>query len=820
MASLLHVFGWWLLIQALALAALPLCLVTLRALPDRGYGVSKAFGLLAFAYPAWLLITLGFFENRRPWLLAAAALVAALAWGVIWRPLADELRAFLRRHRALLVWEEGVLLAAFLGFLAVRSLNPEIKDTEKFMDFAFLNGVTRSLHFPPIDPWFAGHTVNYYHFGYLMQGLLTVLSGVPSAEAFNLALGALFALTACGVFALGYNVVEGLGAETRPSHGPWSWHEHRGPLAGGLIACFLVLIAGNLYGPLRLLADPSYLGKGFWDGMGWAATRVLVIKQGQQDLDYTINEFPIFSFLLGDLHPHVLALPFAVLALTLAYAWLREPLSWPLPLRRPTVVPFLAGAVSLGSLYFLNSWDLPTYFGLAAAAIWLGSGRLPRAAGTAGLLALCAVALYLPFYLTFRPPIEGQGGLPLGLVPIHSRLDQFLEFWGAQLVPPLALLVLMVLRQGGLRRALGGATGLLRPPPVGIVAPVGKPARVIPRSGPSGGSVSGGRRAPESSATRGRSAWDVRLSVLLLAGIAAVAAARGLAVLVFATAIAAVAAAALWRERGDRGLQFALGLVAAAGLLLAVCEVVYIRDFYGGALRRMNTVFKFYFQAWLLLGIGGAVSVIAVARAVRGRTGATLVFAGVTALLGGAGLIYPLHTSWHRTEHVGKPGAATVWQWLTAGSLEKRPTLDGMAWMRRFHPEDWEAVQWLRRETAHRRESPVVLEAWGPAYSELARVSTQVGVPTVLGWEQHERLWRGNQAWAEIESRKRDVDAIYGSLRLSDVQPLLEKYRIAYIFIGYAERQRYPPEALAKFDTTVPAAFRQGDTAIYQVGAR
>ena len=84
-------------------------------------------------------------------------------------------------------------------------------------------------------------------------------------------------------------------------------------------------MAGNLWTALRLVDGSGMWSRDFWQGIGWNATRVLVIKSGDQDVDYTINEFPAFSFLLGDLHPHVLTLPFALLAVGLAYRWLLAP---------------------------------------------------------------------------------------------------------------------------------------------------------------------------------------------------------------------------------------------------------------------------------------------------------------------------------------------------------------------------------------------------------------------------------------------------------------------------------------------------------------
>ncbi|HEX2035683.1 MAG TPA: DUF2298 domain-containing protein [Chloroflexota bacterium] len=214
---------WWLIAQAVALCALPLALAAFRPLADRGYGLSKAFGLLVFGYVAWLLGLSRLLPNGVPALLLTLVLVAAGSV-LVWRREGGALLAFWRRRRGLLLLEEGIFLGSYLGFLFIRSYNPEIAGTEKFMDFAFMNAVTRSASFPPLDPWLAPSptvpdpTINYYYFGYLMQGLLLELANVvpgavPPAVGFNLALGLLFGLAATGSFSLAYGLARDLVAD-------------------------------------------------------------------------------------------------------------------------------------------------------------------------------------------------------------------------------------------------------------------------------------------------------------------------------------------------------------------------------------------------------------------------------------------------------------------------------------------------------------------------------------------------------------------------------------------------------------------------------
>jgi uncharacterized membrane protein len=168
------------------------------------------------------------------------------------------------------------------------------------------------------------------------------------------------------------------------------------------------------------------------------------------------------------------------------------------------------------------------------------------------------------------------------------------------------------------------------------------------------------------------------------------------------------------------------------------------------------------------------------------------------------------------------PHKATL---LRTDGFQNPATLDGMDWMRRFHPEDYAAAQWLGTHGASAGvRAPVIVEATGGAYSEYGRMATQTGFPTILGWDQHERLWRGARINAEVEARQRDLDAIYSAGTLDQIRSLLDKYKVAYVVVGYLEQQKYGATGgLAKFDAAAASgglqvAFHQGQTAVYKVG--
>jgi uncharacterized membrane protein len=205
----------------------------------------------------------------------------------------------------------------------------------------------------------------------------------------------------------------------------------------------------------------------------------------------------------------------------------------------------------------------------------------------------------------------------------------------------------------------------------------------------------------------------------------------------------------------------------------------------------MNTVFKFYFQAWTLLAIAAPWCIDRATRMEWGWMPAPRLIAACVGLLVGATACYPLGITLDRS--------GTPYQ-----------TLDGNAYLAREHPGDYAAIQWLR---ANVRDLDVVLEASGNPYSYYARFSSNTGLPTVLGWANHEGLWRGHER--EVQSRLADVKHMYTATSLAEVTPLLDRYGIRYVLIGDVERQDHPGPGLQKF-AGLQEAFRSGDTVVYR----
>ncbi|KPJ51828.1 MAG: hypothetical protein AMJ37_04065, partial [Dehalococcoidia bacterium DG_18] len=440
---MIDAFIWWLSVELLGFIALPATFVLFKRLPDRGYAFGKALSILIISFLLWIAASAHVLPNTRWAIILIIALLAAGSLFLFVRR-RHQIVSFISENRRVIIATEAIFLLFFVLCAVVRAYNPEILWGEKTMDFAFLNGILRSEYFPPLDPWLSGHSISYYYFGYLMMATLTKLTGVASSISFNLSIALIFALTAIGGFSIVYNLV-------RLSRGGV-----KAALGFGLVGVGFLLVLGNLVAVLELFHAHGLGGEGFWDWVGiagldhpyqsgqwfptdfwwwWRSTRVIntLAPDAAFGLDYTITEFPAFSFLFADLHPHLMALPFVLLNLGLCLEIMNSSVSLGLAWLRRNWVKFLVFAICLGSLGFLNTWDLPTYIFLFALAALIGAylarGKI-ELLGDVGLLCValvvCAVLLYLPFYLGLETQISG-----FALVgDIDSQPFHFFIFWG------------------------------------------------------------------------------------------------------------------------------------------------------------------------------------------------------------------------------------------------------------------------------------------------------------------------------------------------------------------------------------------------------
>jgi YYY domain-containing protein len=759
--------AWYGVLVLLTWGFAPWVRLLCRGLPDRGASVARPLALLGVVYPSWLLAGLDLAPYATAGLWATLAVAAASGWALALRRRAVD-RDWLR---ALLV-AEAAALAAFALYVWFRGYSPQILNTEKPMDIAFLASSARTDVVPPPDPWYAGEPINYYYLGYLLHGAVARLAAVPVAVGFNLALATSFSMALVAAGGLGFNLSR-------------RWVSDRRAALAAVLAGSLVVVAGNLHAPLELLRHPrATLDATWWGGVGWDSSRIVVDRvtrpDGSVDTVETINEVPAFSFVLGDLHPHVMALPFTLAALALAAVLFFGRTGGSRLARGELIRIALAGAV-IGSLYALNSWDYPTFLLIAGLATWFGLadglGARQRALGVA-VLGGASLLAWAPFFLTFAPPVggtapEGVRGVPvlstlletLGAAQDRTSIREFLTVFGL----PYAFAVWFL------------ATGLAR------------------GDRPGDGDAEGaGRSIVVAAVGLGLLALLAAAPVVLLCGVPLV-----------------VALELLRRDRTPGPRTAATALYALGFVLLPITEFFFIQDVFSS---RMNTLFKVYYQVWTLFGIATALAVLSIWRETRlwrgvGRRATRPALTGAVAVALLAAAVYPVLSSYRYTEVYGPR------EW--AG-------LDGLEFLQDRHPDELAALAWLGENAG---PDDVLLEAVGCAYKEVDglaanRASAYTGVPTVMGWQGHERQWRSGQPdlFDQIDERGDEVPALYGE----PGSEALADHGVTLLYVGFWERTGLP-ERECGTDGPYPAvaapgfpgpgwqvAFEQGDVAIYR----
>lgn len=799
---------WYLLVAALGWVSLPIAYRFLGALPDRGYAFARALGMLLWGFIFWILSNFGVLPNNPGGLISAALLLGSLAWWAWRQQPRGELRSWLHEQRGVVLAVEILFLAAFVFMTLVRVARPEIYHTEQPMELAFINAIMRSPGMPPHDPWLSGFSISYYYFGYLMVAMLAQLSGASASIAFNLGIITIFSLAAVGGYGLAYNLLSVYKPKAR-----------RAMLWLAALAPLFVLLLGNVEGLLEIAharhlfwsadasgsqsssvwawldiddltsppsSEPSWTprlyGTGAW--WWWRASRVINDKNlDGSDLEL-IDEFPAFSFTLGDLHPHVLSMPFVMLAtaLTLNVYLGGAERKKPLPLGGPRIREdfLLLAAVSFGALAFLNIWDFPIYVGLFALAYVLRqaqqagwSWQLGWELGWLGAaLLIGGILLYVPFYLGFTS--QAGGVLPNLLNP--SRGIHLWIMFGTLLLPISVFLLYLWRRDGRWQGLLANILyGFIFVAGLWFISMLVSWIYLTLLANSALG---------EAIVSLGAS----DLGSLLSASIGRrLAAAGGWITLAVVLGLTFGLLTMRLKTKNAREPQNAVGtfvvlLVFMGALLVTAPEFVYLRDQFGA---RMNTVFKFYFQAWQLWGVAAAVAAVILLHELR--TFGRALFVGLLSLVLLTGLVYPL---------------------FSFSDVTRNPvdSLDGASYL---SPEVYEAVLWLRRAPL----APLV-EAVGGSYdANFARYAAQSGQPGLMGWPGHEGQWRnGIVDWERIN----EIEILYSTSDWLTAQTILDKYNVRYVVVGEWERFSY--EVLeSKFTENLAIAFQNASVTIYEV---
>ncbi|MBT3322503.1 MAG: hypothetical protein HN392_09495 [Anaerolineae bacterium] len=840
---------WYFTIFILGLFTYPIVRRIFPGLSDKGYPLSRGFGLLLLAYFPWLFGSLGIAYSRLNIALVFGTIMLIGAWqGYVQR---DALKKEWAENRKYYLMIEGLFLALFLVDLLIRIGNPDLwhpsKGGERPMDLSYLHAILKSTTFPPYDPWFAGGYLNYYYFGFVLVGTPVKLLGLTPTVAYNYILPTLFGIVGINAFSVGWNLLEnGKGkkkskenlpvperSEAQTKDGiddeknsspmasyPFSLHsESRKSFIAGISATAGMILLGNLgtirtvyHGFQRIIdgnghyADISTFEhlwlamQGFWkmltDGAHlplrvgdwyWLPSRVIPAPGDVEP----ITEFPLFTFLYSDLHAHMLVLPLTTLAIAWAISFLYARGSG----TKPTlgILLEIAGAsLIVGAMRPTNTWDLYAYLPLLAIII--------------GYALFKSEIRKLSKNLNEDQNSDKQEKSYL--------LESIIKPFGSAVIGMAIFFALSTLFYYPYLYAFGQAYGEIRQwtgaqtPLTSYFVQWGLFLFVIV-SWMWWETHEWMAETPLSALRKISRHWINLVGTLFFAiffGLVYL----GVSVGWVAVPLLFWAGVLIFRRNLGEGQRLVLFLTGTGLALTIVVEVIVL----SGDIGRMNTVFKLYLQTWTFFALSA---------------GAAL------------GWLLPEISKWTEKwqsawKTVGMVLLAGALLFTLTGTLDKvrdrvqsdAPAgLDGMKYMETAHHwdegdielgEDYVAILWMRENV---QGSPVIVEANTPEYRWGSRYTIYTGLPSVLGWNWHQRQQRALNPPHLVTDRVAEIRAFYETTNIDEALAFIEKYHIEYIVLGQVEQNYYAGAGLEKFagedGVLWDEVFHEASTAIYKI---
>ena len=713
----LHALGWFVLLELSGLAAFVIMLPLLNRLPDAGFGLGKTIGLALVAFGIFVIGSWTHATIDRSLVAWLTAVFLAIAGWRAWRS-RPQLVAVWRVKRTMLIVAEVLGVVVFVAFLLLRASDPDLWHPtlggEKPFELTLLTSVLRSRTFPVYDPWYSGGSLNYYYGGWLLlSGPARLLRTAP-AVVMNIGIATFATCIAGASYSAGAATVAATRLRRRASS-----RSATSAVRAGLLSTIFVLGLSNLAIVPALWRHQFGHGDPRLDW--WGVSRVIPDS-------VAITEFPAWSMLFGDLHPHVMGIGLTLALGTLCIAWNRV-------LREGQLVHAVAlGALvgmTIGFVRATNTWDLPLAAAMASVAVCAALvRRAPRKRCAAGAVSALFVLLVAWAPYTWRGLVFVGGVEPtISQTPPSSWFEQF------GLFVAISVMVLMIRSAPALRRS----TAIWRCVANAHLAVVGVALVVI--------------------------GWFTL---------------RPHAGVMIASIMLAVASFVLawvtWRSSASSHSPLGPLVLGAGWLVQAGVEVWSVANDPG----RMNTVFKFWYESWILLAVGSAVVLAEQMR--RRRT-----------------------TCWRRHLAVGLIALAVALGavfWVSAAPtrIDDRLSTDGLSlngesYRDAIVPMDYgpgpfdirddsPLIDWLRTNVAGVRP---LAEAPGVDYHWSSQLSVATGLPTPIGWGYHESQQRRSYS-NSIATRQADMTALYQTTSTTEVARILATYSIDFVAFGTQEQ--------------------------------
>ncbi len=751
---------WYLLILIMGLGFYPLTSAMFSGFSDRGWVFAKTIGIAISGFVVWVLGCAGVIKFTNVTCIIVTLILIGICWGIF----------TIRREISvpdidLIIFEELLFLGVFLMWTYFTCFNPFAYGTEKYMDYGFMAAMDRNPVLPAKDIWYGTDIINYYYGGQYYGVFIEKLCFVPVKQAYNLYRMSIAAFA----FVLPFSMIRQMLADRFACAGKNSFGA---ATVGGILAGAGLSMAGNVhYVAYKLLG--AFLKLEGWSDYRFSNSTRYVGHNPANGQDHCIHEFPSYSFVIGDVHAHMANTMFVLTVVGLLYAYVRrmkkaDPKkmagrkAFILDLLNPY---FLFCGFFIGLFHWTNFWDFIIYFTVTfftvIYAAWHRYFRTDRK--RAVLYCVCESALVfavnllaaLPFTLQFKAMVTG-----IRIARHHTLPHQLLVLWG---LPVAVWIVLLIV----LARWYKKTNAEVPKPDVfaAILGLCGVGLILIPE-------LVYVRDIYESSA-RANTMFKLTYQGFILFA------------LMMGYTFVRVLAHNEQREVEKASLMLPEAKQTCVMSPLKISAIYAVRVLTGGLfVMILNALgdfpgvvkvlaFLLFLGIYLLIWFVFEPKIVNSLKDKEGRK--ELLIRGVSALLiliFGMTLLYMPHS---------------VDTWFCP-TVNKFIGIDCTTFIEKpeWYSGDAEAIRWLDENV---EGQPICLEANGNSYSKYERVSAMTGIPTVVGWETHEKLWRCDSADRAV--RNADVETVYTSKDAATVRGIIEKYDISYIFIGSCEEEKY-----------------------------
>lgn len=415
----LNIFVWWLSFFVIGIISTP---VTFLILKDRflTYAFTKTVGFIFLTYVIFVLSSLKIvpFSTLSIYLLLGLWIV--INYLLLIKNKLVVFRLFKKGLRIFLI-QEILFTLGLLTWSYVRAHQPDILGLEKLMDFGFINSLMRTKYLPPADMWFAGKPINYYWFGHLWVAAATKITQIPSSVTYNLMLATIMGLSLSGAFATASFLLSKLSSKIKL----------RTIFAAGMLSALALTFAGNFHAAVYVSKE----GKDKY----WYPDATRFIGYNPETNDKTIHEFPIYSFIVSDLHPHLINLPFVLMFIGLLASFMKDFDSF--TYKKASLLGFM-----LGIFFMANTWDFGNYLLVSGITVFIFNLKKHRfrikafihSALQMGTILLIAALTSILFIIHFESIAQG-----VALVKTHSPVWQLAILWGFPAVITIIYLLIL-----------------------------------------------------------------------------------------------------------------------------------------------------------------------------------------------------------------------------------------------------------------------------------------------------------------------------------------------------------------------------------------